>query len=137
MIQPSADELTKYAKMLKMGVPEPAVRGKMATDGFDDDMYDKYLNPDTAITLNQQPDEDEADDEQKNAEVDILNPDQPESNIVQPEQEQKQPSGYFASQNYVPPADSGMLITIILAHIYIYTVRHISCIMYLVSYRQN
>ena len=110
--------------MMKMGVPEAAVRGKMSADGFEHDMYDKYLNPETAITLNQQPDEDEANvDEHKNDEVDILNPDQPESNIAQPEPEQKQassqPSGYFASQNFVPPADSDMLLTIILAHIHI------------------
>jgi len=105
------EELTKYAKMMKMGVPEAAVRGKMATDGFEDDLYDKYLNPDTAITVGQ---EAEDGDEEKKEEVDILNPDQPEANIAQDqsqqEQEQKQqssaPSGFFGSQNFVPPADS-------------------------------
>ena len=108
-----------------MGVPEAAVRGKMATDGFDDDMYDKYLNPDTAITVGQELEEDIIDngDEEKKEQVDILNPDQPESNIaqsqlqsqsqsqLQSQQEQKQ--GYFGSQSFVPPADSGINIFIV------------------------
>ena len=101
--------------MLKMGVPEAAVRGKMFTDGFDDDMYDKYLNPETRIQ-NEESEEDEAggDDEKKEVEVDPLDPNQPESNQAQPQQQQSQqqsqsskPSGVFSSSNFVPPADSG------------------------------
>jgi len=107
------DELTRFAKMLKMGVPEAAVRGKMAAEGFDDDMYDKYLNPDTAITLNQEAEQDEeSKDMEDQKEVDPLDPNQPDqappaqdSNNQQPQQQQ-QPSGFFSSQNFVPPADS-------------------------------
>ena len=43
----TAEELGRFAKMLKVGIPEGSVRGKMAAEGFDDDMFDKYLNPET------------------------------------------------------------------------------------------
>mmetsp|Transcript_25468 Transcript_25468/g.40525 ORF Transcript_25468/g.40525 Transcript_25468/m.40525 type:complete len:304 (-) Transcript_25468:255-1166(-) len=112
------EELTKYVKMLKMGVPEPAVRGKMAQDGIDDDMFDKYLNPETAITLNQEPAEEEsgdAEEKKDELEVDLLDPNQPDSNAAPPPSQSQQPAapqpasqptGFFSSQNFVPPADS-------------------------------
>ena len=68
----------------------------------------------TAITLNQEPEDDEEDangdekQEEKQHEVDALNsnpPDHAPSNAVH-SQPQRQ-SGYFSSQNFVPPADSG------------------------------
>jgi len=107
------EELTKYAKMMKMGVPESAVRGKMFSDGFDDEMYDKYLNPDTAITLNQEPEDEAVNEEEKNDMVDPLDPNQPDqappaSSNNEASQPQSQKSGFFASQNFVPPADSEM-----------------------------
>eukprot|EP01083_Nonionella_stella_P066791 176186_1 len=106
------DELTKYAKMLKMGVPESAVRGKMFSDGFDDDMFDKYLNPDTAITANQEEDDDDDDDEEK--EIDLLDPDQAEQAPDQPPQQQSsQPTGFFLSQNFVPAADSELKMDVL------------------------
>lgn len=48
----TADELARFAKMLKVGIPEGSVRSKMAAEGFDDDMYDKYLNPETGQVRN-------------------------------------------------------------------------------------
>eukprot|EP01084_Bolivina_argentea_P313702 543272_1 len=90
------DELTKYAKMLKMGVPESAVRGKMFSDGFEDDMFDKYLKPDTAINANHEEDDDDDDDEEnEEKEIDILDPDQAEQAPDHPPQQQQyyQPNG--------------------------------------------
>ena len=116
--------------MLKLGVPEAAVRGKMSAEGFDADMYDKYLNPDTAITLNQQPPEEsnldndnnskennqQNESEEKKEEIDLLDPNQPDiapSNTNNNTQS-KNPSstGYFSSQNFVPEPDSGFPFSI-------------------------
>eukprot|EP01084_Bolivina_argentea_P257186 433238_1 len=115
------DELRKYATMLKVGIPIAAVKGKMFSDGFDDDMFDKYLNPDTAITLNQEDDDDNdssdssndgenENGDEKKEEYDPLDPNQAEPADQPPPQSQPQqqsaPSGFFTNSNFVPPADS-------------------------------
>eukprot|EP01084_Bolivina_argentea_P313703 543275_1 len=108
------EDLTKYAKMLKMGVPASAVKGKMVADGFEDDMYDKYLNPDTAITANQSSSEIEEEEKKESVHnIDPLDPNQPDlessapiaSNIKQSSSQQP-PTAFFSSQNLVPPPDT-------------------------------
>eukprot|EP00485_Elphidium_margaritaceum_P001766 CAMPEP_0202694540 /NCGR_PEP_ID=MMETSP1385-20130828/8376_1 /ASSEMBLY_ACC=CAM_ASM_000861 /TAXON_ID=933848 /ORGANISM="Elphidium margaritaceum" /LENGTH=293 /DNA_ID=CAMNT_0049350407 /DNA_START=88 /DNA_END=969 /DNA_ORIENTATION=- len=108
-----------------MGVPEPAVRGKMAADGIEDDMFDKYLNPDTAITVNQQSNAVEADtqsmhENEEKQQIDSHNNQPSQQSLVndQPSQQQRESlapppaqsnklgNGFFASQNFVPNADS-------------------------------
>jgi len=112
------EELGRFAKMLKVGIPEASVRGKMAAEGFDDDMYDKYLNPETAITLNQEAEEEEepnGDDrkEEKQSEVDVLDPNQPNNAPPSNAPLSQSQSGYFSSQNFVPPPDSELKMDIL------------------------
>ncbi|CAG9335026.1 unnamed protein product [Blepharisma stoltei] len=39
------DNLKKYVRMVEVGVPRPAVKHKMAADGEDSSLLDKYLPP--------------------------------------------------------------------------------------------
>merc|ERR1712062_640498 len=93
-----------------------------AAEGFDDDMFDKYLNPETAITLNQAAEEEEEEEEpngdderkeEKQSEVDVLDPNQPNNAPPSNNAPSQSQSGYFSSQNFVPPPDSELKMDIL------------------------
>jgi len=68
-------ELEKYVKMLKFGVPLGSVHSKMVGDGLKDE-FDRYINPETAISYvpsdgNGHEDDDDDDDDDDNTDLRI------------------------------------------------------------------
>jgi len=47
---PKGFDVSKYKKMMKMRVPEASIRNKIRADGFDADLFDKYISGKTAST---------------------------------------------------------------------------------------